>query len=230
MTSPQSTGIEAALQHGVDVAGRRVFLHGYVDEGSIGVAIRGMYLLADLESSPIELFVSSYGGELDEAFALHDVTRTIRVPVPTVALGKCQSAAPLLVACGHPGYRWASENTVFMIHDASLDAEGSPSYVLGHAEAVKMRDAGIQEIEFSWRQSGRRLGSTHRHTWTCPAHGCPRMYTAEDGYFNSGDEKSANEPACPIHSLPMAIESQDPGARRYRCPGEGCAQQVSVPR
>ena len=93
-----SAELQAALEYGLDVKGRRIFLHGDVDERSIGAAIRGMYLLADLKNDPIELFIASYGGYVDEAFALHDVTRTIRVPVHTVALGKCQSAAPLLVA------------------------------------------------------------------------------------------------------------------------------------
>ena len=130
--------VEAALEHGIDLTGRRVFLHGGVDETTIGRAIRGMYLLADLSTAPIELYVSSYGGELDEAFALHDVTRTVRAPVHTVALGKCMSAAPLLVACGTKGHRYVSENCTFMLHDCSLEAEGSPSEVSAHAEVARL--------------------------------------------------------------------------------------------
>jgi ATP-dependent Clp protease protease subunit len=71
---------------------------------------------------PIELYVSSIGGELDEAFALHDVTRTVRSPIHTCALGKCMSAAPMLVACGQKGERYATEHTTFMLHDAQLGA------------------------------------------------------------------------------------------------------------
>ncbi len=115
--------ITAALEHGIDIAGRRVFLHGGVDEDSIGLAIRGIYMLADLRPEPIELIVSSYGGELDEAFALHDVTRIIEVPIHTVALGKVMSAAPLLVACGKRGERYATENTTFMLHGASIEMD-----------------------------------------------------------------------------------------------------------
>ena len=116
--------IEAALQHGIDVNGRRVFMHGGVDEGTIGMAIRGMYMLAGISREPIELIISSYGGDLDEAFALHDVTRTLKVPITTLALGKCMSAAPILVACGQRGERYATENTLFMLHDAELDVPG----------------------------------------------------------------------------------------------------------
>jgi len=117
----QKAAIEAVLEYGIDIAGRRIFLHGGVDEETIGLAIRGLYMLGDMmPKEPVELYVSSYGGELDEAFALHDVTRTVTCPVTTVALGKCMSAAPMLVACGKKGHRFATENTMFMLHDATM--------------------------------------------------------------------------------------------------------------
>ena len=147
MTSKMTEELTAALEHGVDVKGRRVFLHGGVDEDSIGMAIRAMYLMADMKPEPIELFVCSYGGELDEAFALHDVTRTIAVPVHTVALGKCMSAAPLLVACGQKGKRWASEHTQFMLHDCCLEPEeGSPVSIAAHVEAAKAQMTRYAEL------------------------------------------------------------------------------------
>lgn len=134
------TNVESALEHGVDITGRRIFLHGDVGEDTISVAIRGLYLLSDLNQKQIDLYVSSYGGSLDEAFALHDVTRTIKAPISTVALGKCQSAAPLLVACGKPGERYATENTMFMLHDAKVyDVEGEhPANLLAWAESTEL--------------------------------------------------------------------------------------------
>ena len=131
--------LEAALELGIDIRGRRIFLQGDVDEDTISVAIRAMYLMADQSDEPIDLFVASYGGNIDEAFALHDVTRTIKCPVHTTALGMCMSAAPLLVACGAQGNRYASENCEFMLHPASLEAEGTPSNVRGTAEATQRR-------------------------------------------------------------------------------------------
>ena len=122
--------LEAAIEHGIDVRGRRIFLHGDVGEDSIGTAIRGLYVMSDLSKDPIELFVTSYGGEIDESFALHDVCRTITVPVHTVALGKCMSAAPIIVAGGEQGERYASENALFMMHDCTLDeVEGTPAQI-----------------------------------------------------------------------------------------------------
>lgn len=149
--------LSTAIEKGIDVKGRRIFLHGGVDEETIALAIRGMYLLADMKDDPIELFVTSYGGELDEAFALHDVTRTIKVPVHTVALGKCMSAAPLLVACGRRGERYASENCQFMMHDVSLDElEGSPVYIESQVSAARVQMAKYAELlaEYTSKSKG----------------------------------------------------------------------------
>lgn len=176
MTNPRkfTDELAAALEHGVDVRGRRIFLHGDVDENTIGVAIRGMYLLADLSIKPIELFIASYGGEMDDAFALHDVTRTIKVPVHTVALGKCQSAAPLLVACGQEGERYASENCEFMVHDASMELESSvPAQIEAYAAAVKSR------VERMDRLLAKYTSKDYRHWKRLCSSKADRYFTAE---------------------------------------------------
>ena len=132
--------LDAALMHGIDMRGRRIFVQGDVDGESIAVAIRGMYLMADASDDvPIELFITSYGGSIDQTFALHDVTRTIRCPVHTIALGMCHSAAPLLVASGARGYRYASENCEFMLHPASMGIEGTITNIAGTTAAVTRR-------------------------------------------------------------------------------------------
>ena len=59
--------------------------------------------------------------------------------------GNC--AAPLLVACGEPGERWASEHTQFMLHDCSLDAgEGSPIAIDAHVSAAKAQMVRYAEL------------------------------------------------------------------------------------
>lgn len=168
--------LHVALEYGLDVKGRRVFLHGDIDGDIIGKTIRGLYLLNDLsKEEPIELFVSSYGGDLDEAFALHDVTRTISAPVHTVALGKCMSAAPLLVACGQKGSRWASENCQFMMHDVSLDEiDGSPVAIAAHVDAARAQMVRYAELLAKYTDK------TKRH-WS-------RMFQMRADKFFSADE------------------------------------------
>jgi ATP-dependent Clp protease protease subunit len=117
--------VEAYFENGVDVANRRVFIWGDIDEESIGNAVKGICLLDSKDSSKtIELFVSSEGGEIQEAFGLYDVIQTITCPISTFAVGKCMSVAPLLVACGAKGDRWTGPNCSFMIHQPSQEFDG----------------------------------------------------------------------------------------------------------
>jgi len=111
--------VDAYFEYGVDVANRKVFLFDDVDSGSIGAVIKGLYLMESQDNTkPIELFIGSFGGSEYEMFALYDVCRTLVSPIHTTAIGKCMSAAPLLVAAGQKGHRYATPNTFFMVHEA----------------------------------------------------------------------------------------------------------------
>lgn len=114
--------IDIYFDYGVDKQNRRIFLLNDIDEESIGMVIKGLYSM-DIESTerPIKLFIGSLGGSDYEMLALYDVIHTLKSPVHTIAVGKCLSAAPLLVACGAKGHRFATPNTWFMVHQASDD-------------------------------------------------------------------------------------------------------------
>ncbi len=149
MTSQRTKeSIDAALVSGVDIVGRRIFLQTVMEEDAVAVVIRGLYLLGGGKEH-IELIVSSTGGDMDEAFGLHDATRIIDAPVHTVALGKCHSAAPLIVACGAKGCRYTTEHCVFMLHDVSVEASpGSPVMIeteTGWAKKSMVRYAELLE-------------------------------------------------------------------------------------
>lgn len=111
--------IDAYFDYGVDRTNRRIFMFDGVDETSIGTVIKGLYYMnAESGEKPIELFIGSFGGSEYEMYALYDVIGTMKAPVHTTAIGKCMSAAPLLVARGEPGYRYATPNTWFMVHQS----------------------------------------------------------------------------------------------------------------
>lgn len=125
------------LDYGVDIRNRRIFLHGDVDEDTIAFAVRGLMHMDSLSGADITIFISSYGGSIDETFVLHDVIVSMRSKIITVALGFCMSAAPLLVAAGHT--RLASVNCDFMMHAASLGTEGTLANVEVTAAATRAR-------------------------------------------------------------------------------------------
>lgn len=111
--------IDTLFYYGVDKTNRRIFLFDDVENMPIGLVIKALYLMdSEAKKKPIELFVGSYGGCEYDMFALYDTIQIIKSPVYTFAIGKCMSAAPLLVCCGEKGHRVATENTFFMVHQA----------------------------------------------------------------------------------------------------------------
>jgi len=139
--------LEVMMEYGIDRVNRRLFLNE-INEINIANVIKGIYYFqSDDHKKPIELFISSYGGEMYEMFGLYDVINTVTCPIVTVAVGKCQSAAPLLVAVGTAGKRYACPNTAFMFHQSSDYAEGEGPNRLGHLET---EIAHHREIEERW--------------------------------------------------------------------------------
>lgn len=137
---------ESYFQYGIDIPNRCVFLTSEIDEESVSHVIKGMRLMENQNQKhdPIELHISSYGGDIYDMFALHDVTRTLHSPVHTMGLGKVMSAAVLLVACGQKGNRWSGENTTFMIHVPSWD---SPSQKI-HDHVISVNE--VKRLWDSW--------------------------------------------------------------------------------
>jgi len=134
-----SDWVQAYFERGVDVTNRRVFL-GDIDEDSVDAAIKGIYLMeTQNQETPIELFISSYGGTIYDALALYDIMQTIKCPIHTFAYGKCMSAAPLLLAAGEPGCRWVAAHVAMMHHDWAEGLEGKGTSLANevkHGEAL----------------------------------------------------------------------------------------------
>jgi len=166
--------VDAYFEYGVDVINRKVFLFDGVDEDSIGYVIKGLYLMETENNEPIELFVGSFGGSEYEMWALYDVIKTLASPVHTTAIGKCMSAAPLLVACGEPGHRYATPNTWFMVHQ-SWDEFG-PRRVdeikkdLAHYDEMSKRwydlmASHTEETAAFWRKHCAAVGDKYFDAW-----------------------------------------------------------------
>lgn len=176
--------VDGYFNHGVDVANRRVFLFDGVEEDSIGSVIKGLYLMeADHtatqikagEYKPIELFIGSFGGSEYEMWALYDVIKTLNSPIRTTAIGKCMSAAPLLVACGEPGHRYATPNSWFMVHQSWDD--------LGHKRVDDME----RDIKHYKEMGKRWYDLMEKHT-NQPASWWKRKCEGVGDYFFSAEQ------------------------------------------
>ena len=153
--------VEALFEYGVDVDNRRVYLLGDVEEGSMGNAIKALYMLGRSKET-IELFVGSFGGSEYDMFALYDVLQSIACPVSTVAIGKCMSAAPLLVAAGTLGHRWTMGNAQWMIHRGEGEY-GASRIETAQADLDHYRSLDTRWFDLMSKHSNKTAGQWRKH-------------------------------------------------------------------
>jgi ATP-dependent Clp protease protease subunit len=170
-----AASISLAINEGVDPVNRRLYLHGEIDESEIGMIQRGMLTLAAQSDEPIDLWVSSIGGDVDEAFGLVDIMQLVDVPIHTVAWGKVMSAAPMLVAAGKPGMRLSTKNTWWMLHPmrAGLD----------EASSLDIRTYG----EIMEQSMQRYVELLAEHSMMPKRHWSNLMRSRTDRYFSAQD-------------------------------------------
>ena len=139
--------IESYYQYGVDIDNRRVFLASDIEDVPIIRAIKSIYLLDSLDDKkPLELYITSFGGDLYSLFSLYDVLNSIKCPIHTVVIGKCMSAAPLLAAVGQRGHRYAMPNSTFMMHPASSQ------YEYDHVSNIKVQLKHDETLDRKWTE------------------------------------------------------------------------------
>lgn len=108
------------------ISDRIIYLSGEVNEHSIAQVIAGIVMLANQDNRlPITLFVSTYGGSVDEMFSLYDVIKHVSCPIHTIGLGKVMSAGVLLLASGKKGCRMVGSSARLMIHPISGASDGN---------------------------------------------------------------------------------------------------------
>ena len=68
--------------------------------------------------TPVDFYVSTYGGQASDMFGVYDIMKKIRdaTPIRTHGVGKVMSAGVLLLSAGTKGERHIGENCRLMIH------------------------------------------------------------------------------------------------------------------
>jgi len=87
---------------------------------------------------PIDMVISTPGGNADDMFAIYDTMRGIRdeVPIKTRGIGKVMSAGVVLLAAGTKGERSIGKNCRIMLH----------SVIGGHVGPMHQLDNEMEEI------------------------------------------------------------------------------------
>lgn len=118
-----------------------IMLTGEIDRRKVDIAIRAI-LAANMELSYpyINLIIKSPGGSVDDGFSLIDMMRASVIPVQTVAIGECSSAALMIAMAGE--HRMISPNCSVLSHQFSA-AFPAPT----KRADLKAREKDFQMIE-----------------------------------------------------------------------------------
>ena len=145
--SSQSESADQMIFKGDSDSSRIVFLSGDVTENSIHSIIATMIALSSSSTKPIYMIVSTYGGSVDEMFALYDCIKFIKCPVRTIAMGKVMSAGVLLLASGEKGKRLIGKNARIMIHPVSGVSHGNVFEVMNETtEHLRLQNTMVEAL------------------------------------------------------------------------------------
>ena len=110
------------LHLGIDLDSRRIQLDMEVSEVMASLVIRSLLKMSDISKDPIEIYLSSFGGEIYAGLSIYDAIRACPCDVIIYANGKIMSAGLLIFLAGD--VRLASPHTTFMAHSVSFGSEG----------------------------------------------------------------------------------------------------------
>ncbi len=126
---------------------RTIGLFGDVQEEKVAELIQGLLYLNEIniletdqeKKKPIEFYVSTYGGNADDMFALYDVMEYVKkeTHIQTIGLGKVMSAGVLLLAAGTQGERRIGKNCRVMIHNVMGGTAGSLPNLANELSAIE---------------------------------------------------------------------------------------------
>lgn len=111
----------------------QILIEGIIDSYSYTASIAGVRdaLSWQGQFDEIEVTINSCGGDIAEGLGIYDQLRSYEVPIKTIVIGQCCSAATIVFLAGKT--RLIYENVVaFMVHQASAE-------IIGAATADEMR-------------------------------------------------------------------------------------------
>ena len=98
---------------------RILFLSGEVCADTMDTLVAQMLFLDAQSNDPINLYITSGGGECYSGLELVSVMRHIKSPVYTTILGCAASMGAVIASSGEKGHRRALKYSRFMIHQPS---------------------------------------------------------------------------------------------------------------
>lgn len=116
---------------------RIIFLAGPINERSASVVImRMLYLQSVKRDQPINLYINSPGGLVDQTLAIYDTMQFLGCDVATYCIGQAASGAAIVLAAGTKGQRYALPHAKVMLHQPYSGITGQAEDIRIQAEEI----------------------------------------------------------------------------------------------
>lgn len=84
-----------------------------------------LYLDAEANDQPIQMYINSPGGSVHAGLAIIDTMNLVKSPVHTLCMGMAASMGAAILAAGEKGHRNVLPNATVMIHSVSAGNQGT---------------------------------------------------------------------------------------------------------
>jgi len=116
---------------------RIIFLAGPITEKTASIVImRLLYLQSIKRDQPINLYINSPGGLVDQTLAIYDTMQFLGCDVATYCIGQAASGAAIILAAGTQGQRYTLPNAKLMLHQPYSGITGQAEDIRIQAEEV----------------------------------------------------------------------------------------------
>ena len=166
-TEEDSSGLAGLLSSMERPEIRSMALFGEIEEEKASDICVGLLMLSqkkDDELGPIDFYISTYGGNADDMFAIYDMMNMAKnnCEVHTFGIGKVMSAGVLLLANGTPGHRSVGKHCRVMIHSCNAGSVGDIHNLKNEMEQIQHQqeqyiNALVEVSSLSKRQLNRLL-------------------------------------------------------------------------
>lgn len=132
------------------LSNRIIFVGAPIDNHFANLIIAQLlYLDGDNSKQPIQMYISSPGGEVYAGLGIYDTMQQVRAPISTIAVGATHSFGTILLAGGRAGRRYALANAAIHMHQPLVSGGGISGQVTDihiHAQQLVRVRHRIEQI------------------------------------------------------------------------------------
>ena len=125
---------------------RNILLYGKLDDDELEDVLEAvLYMNNESQNEPINLFISSNGGDVDSGMALYDLMQWLPTPFHTIGMGVCASMAAILLMGGQK--RYIFPHCWVMLHQSSGYFWGDTDTTITRANQMEQQEQQLLKVQ-----------------------------------------------------------------------------------